>query len=508
MRRNLFFLLLSLIGCFLSTTAQQRSTQLNYSSGVYKLSEQQKQALKKFIAETPKEHISKIEIAGHTDDVGSSNSNEKLAQQRAQQVEQFLTSEGVSNELITSTYWGEAQPKVSNTKLSNKAINRRVEINIFQQKLEVKATKVEKNILEILEQVKLKTQRFCIDNNKDTVIVGEQGTILKIKANSINRVDKRTIRGCVTIELKEAYQKADMLLENLSTVSNGQLLETDGMIYVNASLTNSTTVLELTKAFTVLMPTDSLLEDAKLFDGERDPHSQEINWTLAQNPALGNVNGARLEDCIDFPILDGTPEDRCKFFFCKIKRFFGGKKAPTTNGGGQFQDERLDCADLDSLLKVYGLKSINELQTIIRKERIKRIEQKMEGQELSTRDMNYYIYNLSDLGWKNIDVFSKLNDFQKTNIRINASPSQNLLIKVVFKNYQFIAPTYYTENHYIGKGFPIGAEAWIVAFKTENEKTYLAIQPIKIKEGEYELSFEEVQASDLRKRLSFLNLAK
>ncbi|MDR0414829.1 MAG: OmpA family protein [Prevotellaceae bacterium] len=75
-------------------------------------------------------HI-KIEIAAHTDDVGSEVFNLKLSEKRAAYVEKFLIDSDVPKWQLVSKGYGEVQPVVPNTSDENRAINRRVEIKII-----------------------------------------------------------------------------------------------------------------------------------------------------------------------------------------------------------------------------------------------------------------------------------------------------------------------------------------------------------------------------------------
>lgn len=74
----------------------------------------------------------KIQVAGYTDNTGNPNSNLNLSLQRAQSVANYLANQGVSPSRITSVGYGDKNPIASNTTPAGRALNRRVEINIFQ----------------------------------------------------------------------------------------------------------------------------------------------------------------------------------------------------------------------------------------------------------------------------------------------------------------------------------------------------------------------------------------
>ncbi len=69
-----------------------------------------------------------IEVAGHTDSMGSDEYNMKLSQQRAEAVRNFLISRGVAADRLTAKGYGEAQPVADNATEEGRFKNRRVEL--------------------------------------------------------------------------------------------------------------------------------------------------------------------------------------------------------------------------------------------------------------------------------------------------------------------------------------------------------------------------------------------
>lgn len=71
-----------------------------------------------------------IEVAGHTDSQGSETYNQRLSEQRAQAVGDFLVQRGVNRERLILTGAGETRPVASNETEAGRAENRRVEITL------------------------------------------------------------------------------------------------------------------------------------------------------------------------------------------------------------------------------------------------------------------------------------------------------------------------------------------------------------------------------------------
>ncbi|MBO4595780.1 MAG: OmpA family protein, partial [Bacteroidales bacterium] len=73
-----------------------------------------------------------VEIGGHTDSVGSDSYNQKLSEQRAKAVCDYLISQGVDKARLTYKGYGESEPIATNETEAGRQRNRRVELKILQ----------------------------------------------------------------------------------------------------------------------------------------------------------------------------------------------------------------------------------------------------------------------------------------------------------------------------------------------------------------------------------------
>lgn len=74
----------------------------------------------------------KFSIEGHTDNVGTAASNQKLSEERASAVKGYLVSNGVAADRLTSSGFGQTKPMDSNATKAGKANNRRVEVKLVK----------------------------------------------------------------------------------------------------------------------------------------------------------------------------------------------------------------------------------------------------------------------------------------------------------------------------------------------------------------------------------------
>ena len=69
-------------------------------------------------------------FTGHTDDIGPEDYNLALGLRRAQAVKDYMVKHGIAEERISIKSMGESQPVVPNNSPPNRALNRRVEIDM------------------------------------------------------------------------------------------------------------------------------------------------------------------------------------------------------------------------------------------------------------------------------------------------------------------------------------------------------------------------------------------
>jgi len=74
-----------------------------------------------------------VRIDGHTDSVGSDQSNQRLSENRAEAVRQALGAMGVEENEIVAAGHGETMPTASNESATGRQLNRRVEITLVGQ---------------------------------------------------------------------------------------------------------------------------------------------------------------------------------------------------------------------------------------------------------------------------------------------------------------------------------------------------------------------------------------
>lgn len=73
----------------------------------------------------------RIQLSGHTDNVGEKKMNQLLSQNRAKSVYEYLIANGIDAKRLTFIGYGDSKPKVKNDTDENRAINRRTEFKVI-----------------------------------------------------------------------------------------------------------------------------------------------------------------------------------------------------------------------------------------------------------------------------------------------------------------------------------------------------------------------------------------
>ena len=75
----------------------------------------------------------KVEIQGHTDNIGSDQYNLKLSEKRAQTVRDYLVAKGIDPSRLTVKGYGESMPVADNNTTEGRALNRRIEFKVLSK---------------------------------------------------------------------------------------------------------------------------------------------------------------------------------------------------------------------------------------------------------------------------------------------------------------------------------------------------------------------------------------
>ena len=114
------------------------NSDLLFPSGGWQMSPEGQQIIARMAVKLAPSQQNKIVVDGYTDNtpIGLElrrqgiTSNQELSQKRADNVMQYIVSQGVNQDLISAKGWGDADPVASNATAQGRAQNRRVELTL------------------------------------------------------------------------------------------------------------------------------------------------------------------------------------------------------------------------------------------------------------------------------------------------------------------------------------------------------------------------------------------
>ena len=104
-----------------------RELRIQFAFDDYNLSTHSKENLEKIAGWMSKDSAAKIQIEGHTCDIGTPEYNLALGERRANSAKKYLEGLGVNTTRISTISYGEERPMVPNSDEANRSKNRRDE---------------------------------------------------------------------------------------------------------------------------------------------------------------------------------------------------------------------------------------------------------------------------------------------------------------------------------------------------------------------------------------------
>ncbi|MFP2995091.1 energy transducer TonB [Spongiivirga sp. MCCC 1A20706] len=408
------------------------------------------------------------------------------------------------------------------------------------------------------DPIRKSPETFVVDNEKGMSITCKEGTKLSFQKHAfINKKTGKLVRGKINLKVEEYYKMNDIVLADLTTTSNGDMLETGGMLHIAAEKNGQELALDPMKSMRVEFPIKEKKEAMQLFLGEENEDG--INWVIKEvekEEELEDVDVplALVEEVPVFPSCEDVVRAQQRACFnSKIRSFIvnnlNTKLAESmgiadrqrvylnfvidTTGSIQRIRSRGDYTILNqeaerviSLLpkinpgvqrgrKVnvpfsipidFNLNSSNVISgpdrlfrrrksdSVSRSKFQASIESK-DPSRLSNPEINAYIFSGTKLGWINCDRFRRTN--QKMMVKIKDAEGSK--IKLIFKNIRSVLPGNVLSNAVDFGSVPSNTPALLFALKKIDGKFYMATKEITTAKGlELDLDFKEMSLKQLR----------
>lgn len=311
-------------------------------------------------------------------------------------------------------------------------------------------------------------QSFIIDNSRDTLITGNQGTKISIPQYAIPNYK---IGDTLEVKLEEYYSKSEMIFAELSTTSKRKPIETNGMINLRISL-NQNPVDSLNTSLAIEFPKTPLNSRFMLFNG--NINSLIIDWT----PDTLTNNYQVFYNVVLFS-NDCTPRYAC--------------------------DHAMDTLILDSVIWKENYTRIDSIVTFTESSDTIQYSEffrpRFDSDELYINDEINTIFLTDNLQWINCDRFLEAENL--TTLTVAANNVTPPIYFLVFNDINSILPNY-EQNSFIN--VPAGYEADLIGLEERKGKYYFGITSISITEdATVNLELTEMTLNEIRDQIEELD---
>ena len=446
--RTLLFNSLLLISVTLSAQSQPMSISLFFEKADYNLSPAQQLQLEEFKELTIDSGYNAIFLKGYADIDGSDKSNLELSQYRVTAVQQYLSN---SKYLIESKFYGEKEAINKNKTEEQKSLNRRVDVIFWTNYA--------------LAQKKKKPQIYTFAPNRTIEFTAAEGTKIKIPANSLVYEEGGQVPlGDIQIEITEFYSLMDIIDNKLATISNGQLLISDGMINIEASRNGKDLRLQGGATMEVGFAEREENDGFGLYYANANNNGDIANWVPAVDPSAIDkewvIHGSKLF------ISDTIEKWRSKFDYNNF-----GQRIKVTDHWEETKGKWMDTLMID--------KTINK---------------------------NKIILQATKLGWINCDQIYMKENAPTINLIVETGPVVGSEIVMIFNDKKaMIAPTKNAMGKLQFDNVPKGENVTIAGVGSGEGKLYFTKKEFVTADENITLNFEETTIKNIQDQLAGYN---
>lgn len=410
--------------------------------------------------------------------------------------------------------------------------------------------------ISIQEKMQKDAQYFFIDASRDTIITGLEGTMIFIEKGSFRNAIGKTIKDSVVVSLKEFYKNADIIMSDLNMRAGNKLLETGGMIELRAYGKGNQLSLNRGKSVVVHFPKPESKNDSMRlfyenkseaiansnqggFDWELEESSvprkeNEIHPWYTKYEGIDNQHLYLSDSTIWYDTLPGIfnfNKKEIDYFINKtVKVHYDVKKSGNLvydeiDGSiiSRKMEKRLakvaknfpKCKPYTIAGKAIDMPGWFQIWTEIKAPKymsneayLKQMENKFQTGDstgIDINDLQYYIFDSKQLGWMNCDQFINPNPIS-TNFRIKVPKSENIFVKIIFKNYKTVMIGNEEPEYFTFEDLPLDEPITIVVIDEEDGKVLFKIEDTKISKEVFEIkNLNKGALKEIQKALSFLN---
>lgn len=306
------------------------------------------------------------------------------------------------------------------------------------------------------------------------------------------------------------------------------MLRSAGMLHIRATQDGRLLKIDQLELPSFFLPSDQFLARAQMFDGVPSGKDSLIDWRSPSTISLNRIPFGDLGICSNI-LCDGNT-DECKFFFCKINRFFGFEKAPTDAFSAQLeeQDQERDiyCEDLNRLLRYYGTEDISalirelevplysanaasnheELMQVFQTKLAENIKARHLEKDINFRELQYYAFQRSQWGWANVDAFYEVANEDRVNMTVDLIVAKDRDVKLFLPERNIMLTADNDGDRYEFRGVPKGEAAVIIALEYRNGNAAMGMRELTVQSGSTPILLEKMSVDEMKAAIEEMGL--
>jgi hypothetical protein len=382
-------------------------------------------------------------------------------------------------------------------------------------------------------------QSFTARSDRDTQFVASDGTVIGIRANSFQTASGAAPSGPVTLRVREYYGTTEILSHGLCTQSGSTLLESGGMVHIEAAADGELLQLRPGAEATIALPVRQAVAGMELFRGV--DRGGWIDWLPAQSsarllpayvpaaypggidaltrhfdrnidieagfaPGRNNKYALRLRvdasgntDLID---ISPAPSEKLarsvRSAVTKLSRW-----KPATRAGLAATDTAMHYLSFEWSLGIGGT-----VDTLADGTTGASSPSPARAEERAATITQYYVLKSSQLGWINCDRF--INDTRPRNdLFVRAEKEERENIKLIFRDQRSIMNGVATSEGVLFSKIPDGEPVIIIGMKYKDGNLLAALAGgVTGAHATTSLKYAPMDVEELRVRLTKLRAGK
>ena len=395
-------------------------------------------------------------------------------------------------------------------------------------------------IVDDFKSIEQHFQQYKINAQIDTILTCQEGTVIKVKHSSFVLVSDQTeVTGAIKFQVKEFYKISDILSARLSTHANDNILETGGMLFIQATADGQLCKLKDNSTIEIFFPFTEKKENMLLFTGSWI--NQKINWEPFPAKAINQKsNTDEIAAFLGGPIALKNfmlrnlvyPDSLSDLGIGGIVHinFIIDEKGKATDVTFKNPSQKgFRNAILNTLAKMPVWKPANRNGIPVKSVYSQSItfdngEQGISDTtykkyfeattndhiiyKLGTSDIQQYVFSASKLGWINCDRFYN-SPKPKIDFYVDCGEYTELDIKLVFHSFKAVLGNFSPATTFKFPNLPVDEDLTVVVVKKINNDTYISITESNTSRISINnLLFEKVTMDKLKLKLDQLNHLK